>query len=196
MKTRCMPAGQDKTNGTRPQQPWKDSPPCAARRKETATSQHTPWHTHTPMSWMPTHMETRGYWIKGTLRPQGCSRHGRSPLRLLGIRYNMWLVSKAQRRYVLDGITEMACYLQKNRDVSIQNSLKLVECTLAPLLAFSNLVIIWPEKEFKYFTAAFVRCNEEAWHMSPNTSTALLTFPRTMGGLQINLPLAILCPAV
>ena len=32
--------------------------------------------------------------------------HGKTPIRLLGIRYNMWLDSAAQRRYVMDGITE------------------------------------------------------------------------------------------
>ena len=75
--------------------------------------------------------------------------HGKAPIRLLGIRYNMWLDSAAQRRYVMDGITEMACFLRKNRDLSIENGLRLVDCTLGPLLAFSGPVIIWPEKEFK-----------------------------------------------
>jgi len=44
--------------------------------------------------------------------------HGKTPIRLLGIRYNMWLDSTAQRRYVMDGITEMACFLRKNRDLN------------------------------------------------------------------------------
>jgi len=48
----------------------------------------------------------------------------------------------------MDGITELACFLHKNRDLSIENSLRLIECTLEPLLAFSGLVIILPEKEF------------------------------------------------
>jgi len=94
----------------------------------------------------------------------------------------MWLDSTAQRRYVMNGITEMACFLRKNRDLSIENGLRLIECTLAPLLTFSGPVIIWPEKEFKKLTAAFVRCNKEAWQMSPNTSTALFTFPKDLGG--------------
>jgi len=61
----------------------------------------------------------------------------------------------------MDGMTEMAIFLCQNRDLSIENlnSLRLIECTLAPLLAFSGPVIIWPEKEFKRLTAAFVRCN-------------------------------------
>ena len=42
-------------------------------------------------------------------------------------------------------------------------------------------------------TAAFVRCNKEAWQMSPNTSTALFTFPKDRGGLQIKMPRAIIC---
>ena len=90
----------------------------------------------------------------------------------------------------------MACFLRKNRDLSIENGLRLVDCTLGPLLAFSGPVIIWPEKEFKKLTAAFVRCNKEAWQMSPNTSTALFTFPKDLGGLQIKLPRAILCSAM
>jgi len=65
----------------------------------------------------------------------------------------MWLNSTAQRRYVMDGITELACFLRKNKDLSIE--------TLAPLLAFSGPVIIWQEKEFKRLTAAFVRCNKK-----------------------------------
>jgi len=32
--------------------------------------------------------------------------------------------------------------------------------------------------------------------MSPNTSTALFTFPKDLGGLQIKLPRAILCSAM
>ena len=98
----------------------------------------------------------------------------------------MWLEGAAQRRYVMDGITELACFLRKNRDLSIENGLRLVDCTLAPLMAFSGPVIIWPEKEFKKLTA---------WQMSPNTSTALFTFPKDRGGLQIKLPKAILCSA-
>jgi len=95
----------------------------------------------------------------------------------------------------MDGITELACFLRKNRDLSIQNSPRLIECTLAPLLAFSGPVIIWPEKESKRLTAVFVRCNKEAWQMSPNTSTALFTFPKDQGGLQIKMPRAIICSA-
>jgi len=49
----------------------------------------------------------------------------------------------------MDGMTEMACFLRKNKDLSIENSLRLVDCTLAPLMAFSGPVITWPEKEFK-----------------------------------------------
>ena len=104
--------------------------------------------------------------------------------------------STAQRRYVVDGIKELACFLRKNRDLSIENSLRLIVFTLAPLLAFSGPVIIWPGKEFKRLTTAFIRCNKEAWQMLPNTSRALFTFPKDQGGLQIKLPRAIICPAV
>jgi len=95
----------------------------------------------------------------------------------------------------MDGITEMVCFLPKNRDLSIENGLRLIDCTLGPLLTFSGPVIIWPEKEFNELTAAFVRCNMEAWQMSPNTSTALFTFPKDLGGLQIKLPRTMLCSA-
>ena len=40
------------------------------------------------------------------------------------------------------------------------------------------------------------RCNKEAWQMSPNTSTALFTFPKDLGGLQIKLLRVILCSAM
>jgi len=95
----------------------------------------------------------------------------------------------------MDGITELACFLRKNKDLSIENSLRLIECTLAPLLALSGPVIIWPEKEFKRLTAAFVRCNKEAWQMSPNTFRALFTFPKDQGGLQIKMPRVVICSA-
>jgi len=95
----------------------------------------------------------------------------------------------------MDGITEMACFLRKNRDLLFENGLRLIDCTLGPLLAFSGPVMIWPEKESKKLTAAFVRCNKEAWQMSPNTSTALFTFPKDLGGLQIKMPRAIICSA-
>jgi len=34
----------------------------------------------------------------------------------------------------MDGITEMACFLRKNRDLPIENGLRLIECTLGPPL--------------------------------------------------------------
>jgi len=60
----------------------------------------------------------------------------------------------------MDRLTEMACYLHKIRDLAIENSLRLVACILAPLLAFSGPIIIWPQKKIKRLTAAFVRCRE------------------------------------
>ena len=79
----------------------------------------------------------------------------------------------------MDRITELACFLRKNRDLSIENSLRLIDCTLAPLMTFSGPVITWPEKEFKKLTAAFVRCSKE----------------EDRGGLQIKMPKAIICSA-
>ena len=82
-------------------------------------------------AWKPTGLKYNGTALKVT--------HGKTPIRLLGIRYNMWLDSAAQRRYVMDGITEMACFLRKNGDVSIENGLRLIDYTLGPLLAFSEI---------------------------------------------------------
>ena len=132
----------------------------------------------TPLN--PPCLECQHTWKPAGIKYKGADLkviHGQAPIRLLGIRYNMWLDSTTQR--LMDVITEMACFLRKNRVLSIENSLRLIECTLAPLLAFSGPVIIWPDTEFKRLTAAFVRCNKEAWQMSPNISTALFTFPKT-----------------
>ena len=93
----------------------------------------------------------------------------------------------------MDGITELACFLRKDRDLSIENSLRLIKCTLVPLLAFSGPVIIWLDQEFKRLKVAFVRCNKEAWRMSPNTSTALFTFLKDQVGSQIKMLRAIIC---
>jgi len=73
-------------------------------------------------AWKPVGIKYNGTALKVT--------HGKTPIRLLGNRYNMWLDSTAQRRYVMDGITEMACFLRKKRDLSIENSLRLIDCTL------------------------------------------------------------------
>jgi len=96
----------------------------------------------------PPCLECQHTWIPAGIQYKGTDLkviHGRAPIRLLGIRYNMWLDSTAHRRYVMDEITEMACFLRENRDLSIENSLRLIECTLAPLLAFSGPVITWPD---------------------------------------------------
>ena len=139
---------------------------------------------------MQTHVETSRNQIQGN-RPDVNPWSGANPTP-----GHMRLDSTAQRQCVMDGITEMACFLRKNRDLSIGNSLRLIECTLAPLPAFSGPVIIWPEKKFKRLTAAFVLCNKEARQMAPNTSMALFTFPKDQRGLQIQMPKAIICPAV
>jgi len=75
---------------------------------------HVPTHVNpTPPclecqhTWKPVGIQYKGIDLKVI--------HGRAPIRLLGIRYNMWLDSAAQRRYAIDGITEMTCFLRKNR---------------------------------------------------------------------------------
>ena len=156
-------------------------------------------HFPTQLNLNPPCLECQHTWKPSGIKYKGTDLkviHGRTPIRLLGIRHKMWLDSTAQRRYVVDGIKELACFLRKNRDLSIENSLRLIVFTLAPLLAFSGPVIIWPGKEFKRLTAAFIRCNKEAWQMLPSTSRALFTFPKDQGGLQIKSPRAIICPAV
>ena len=131
----------------------KSQCPICNKKKGTC---HVPTHaTPTPPclecqhTWKPVEIQYKGTDLKVI--------HRRALIRLLGIRYNMWLDTAAQRRYVIDGITEMACVVRKNRDLSIENSLRLVQCTLATLLAFLGPVIIWPEKDFKHLTAALVR---------------------------------------
>ena len=122
-------------------------------------------HFPTQLHLNPPCLECKHAWKPSGIKYNGTALkiiHGKTPIRLLGIRYNMWLDSTTQRRYVMDGITELACFLRKNKNLTIENSLRLVECTLAPLLAFSGPVITWPEKVFGRLTAAFVRCHKEA----------------------------------
>jgi len=52
-------------------------------------------HQHT---WKPVGIQYKGTDLKAI--------HGRAPIILLGTRYNMWLDSAAQRRYVVDGIQD------------------------------------------------------------------------------------------
>jgi len=153
-------------------------------------------HFPTKLHLNPPCLECKHAWKPSGIKYNGTSLkviHGKTPIRLLVIRYNMWLDSTTQRRYVMDGITELACFLRKDRDLSIENSLRLIKCTLVPLLAFSGPVIIWLDQEFKRLKAAFVRCNKEAWRMSPNTSTALFTFLKDQVGSQIKMLRAIIC---
>jgi len=72
-------------------------------------------------AWKPVGIKYNGTALKVT--------HGKTPIRLLGIRYNMWLDSTAQRRYIMDGITEMACCLRKNRDLSIETGNRMHPCS-------------------------------------------------------------------
>ena len=127
----------------------KSQCPICNKKKGTCHVTPTPPCLECQHTWKPVGIQYKGTDLKVI--------HGRAPIRLLGIRYNMWLDSAAQRRYVIDGITEMACFLRKNRDLSIENSLRSIECTLVPLLAFSGPVIIWPEKECKQLTATYQR---------------------------------------
>jgi len=102
-------------------------------------------HFPTQLHLNPPSLECKHAWKPAGIKYTGTVlrvTHGKTPIRLLGIRYNMWLESTAQRRYVMDRITEMTCFLRKNRDLSIENGLRLIDCTLDPLMAFSGPVII------------------------------------------------------
>jgi len=183
---------------TKRQEAWRINLAAMSRQCPICNKKKGNCHFPTQLHLNPPCLECKHTWKPSGIKYKGTDLkviHGRTPIRLLGLRYNKWLDSTAQRKYVMDGITGLACFLRKNRDLSIDNSPRLIECTLAPLLAFSGPVIIWPEKEFKRLTAAFVRCNKEAWQMSPKTSMALFTFPKNQGGLQIKMPGAIICSA-
>jgi len=183
---------------TQGQEAWRFNLATMHRQCPVCNKKKGNCHFSTQLHLNPPCLECKHAWKPSGIKYNGTSLkvlHGKTPIRLLGFRYNMWLDSTAQRRYVLDGTTELACFLRKNRDLTIGNSLRLIECTLAPLRAFSGPVIIWPEKEFKRLCAAFVQCHKEAWQMSPNTSTPLFTLPKDRGGLQIKMPRAIICSA-
>ena len=71
-------------------------------------------HFPTQLHLNPPCLECKHAWKPAGIKYNGTAlkvTHGKTPIRLLGIRYNMWLDSTAQRRYVMDGITEMACFL-------------------------------------------------------------------------------------
>jgi len=85
--------------------------------------------------WVPKGIHYQGELLKTV--------HGKQATRLLGVHYNMWLDSDAQRRRVIDGAIEVAAYLHKNEDLRIDQALKVVSMCLPPLLAFSGPIIEW-----------------------------------------------------
>jgi len=120
-------------HNTKGQEAWRRNLATMLRQcpicnqKKGVSSFPTQFHLNPPCleckhAWKPSGIKYNATALKVT--------HGKTPIRLLGIRYNMWLDSAAQRRYVMDGITEMACFLRKNRDLSIENGLRLIDCTL------------------------------------------------------------------
>jgi len=79
-------------------------------------------HFPTQLHLNPPCLERKHAWKPSGIKYKGTALkviHGRTPIRLLGIRYDMWLDSTAQRRYVMDGISELACFLRNNRDLSV-----------------------------------------------------------------------------
>ena len=102
-------------------------------------------HFPTQLHLNPPCLECKHTWKPSSIKYNGTAlkvTHGKTAIRLR----NMWLDGAAQRRYVMNAITELACFLRKNRDLSIENGLRLVDYTRAPLMAFSGPVITWPEK--------------------------------------------------
>jgi len=133
---------------TKGQEDWQTNLATMSRQCPICNKKKGKCHFPTQLHLNPPCLECQHTWKPAGIKYKGTDLkviHGQAPIRLLGIRYNKRLDSTAQRRYVMDGITEMACFLRKNRVLSIENSLRLIECTLAPLLAFSGPVIIWPE---------------------------------------------------
>ena len=111
--------------------------------------------------------------------------HGKTATRLLGVHYNMWLDSEAQRRKVRDGAIEVAAYLHKNENLRIDQALKVVSMCLLPFLAFSGPMVQWPATDFNTLTAIWLRAYRNAWDLSRSTATDLLTFLKEQGGLQV-----------
>ena len=142
---------------TKGKEDWQTNLATMSRQCPICNQKKGNCHFPTQLHLNPPCLECQHTWKPAGIKYKGADLkviHGQAPIRLLGIRYNMWLDSTTQR--LMDVITEMACFLRRNRDLSIENSLRLIECTLAPLLAYLGPVIIWPEKEFKRLTAAFV----------------------------------------
>jgi len=131
-------------------------------------------------------------WIPQGIRYQGDKLkmvHGKTPIRLLGIHHDMWLVAKSQRRKVIDAAIEVAAYLYKNYNPRIDQRLKVISMCLPSLFSFSAPLIDWPESDLKLLTAVWVRAYKNAWNLEKSMANSLFTFSRDKGGLQVKLPL-------
>ena len=83
--------------------------------------------------------------------------HGKTAVRLLGIRYNMWSEAEVQRRKVINDAIELTSYLYRNDNLRIDQSLKLIGVCLPSLFSFSAPLIKWPEKDIKTLTAVWIQ---------------------------------------
>jgi len=108
----------------------------------------------------------------------------------------MWLDAKSQRRKVIDGTIEVAAFLYKNKNLRIDQRLKVISMCLPSLFSFSAPLIDWPESDLKILTSIWVRAYKNAWNLGKSTATCLFTLPREKGGLQVKLPLGTLFSSV
>jgi len=110
---------------TKGQEAWRFNSATMYRQCPVCNKKKGNCHFPTQLHLKPPCLECKHAWKPSGIKYNGTALkviHGKRPIRLLDIRYNMWLDSTAQRRYVMDGITELACFLRKNRDLSIEDN--------------------------------------------------------------------------
>jgi len=133
------------------------------RRCETCGRNRSPHHfksdskihcTQCFKSWIP-----HCIWYQGEVLK---TVHGKTPIRLLGIHHNMWLDAKSQRRKAIDAAIEVAAYLYKDKNLRIDQRLKVISMCLPFLFSFSEPLIDWPESDLKLLTAGANRASSKA----------------------------------
>jgi len=127
---------------TKGQETWRFNLTTMYRQCSVCNKKKGNCHFPTQLHLNPACLECKHAWNPSGIKYNGTTLkiiHGKTPIRLLGIRYNMWLDSTTQRRYVMEGITELVCFLRKNRDLTIENSLRIVETPPGLLGTCDNL---------------------------------------------------------
>jgi len=109
----AMDEGLDTDNtaklSTKGQETWRFNLTTMYRQCPVCNKKKGNCHFLTQLHLKPPCLECKHAWKPLGIKYNGTAVkiiHGKTPIRLLGIRYNMWLDSTAQRRYVMDGITE------------------------------------------------------------------------------------------